>query len=518
MIMKIIIVTLLSLLSYAYAAKLLGIFPHSANSHYTLGEKLMKGFAKAGHDVTIITPYPTKNKPKNVVWKDVFIEGLEQQHREIFKKTNLFEDSKRPSWKRMISYQQIMIHWVNVTLYHPEVRALMNSTNIKFDAVIMEQFFNDAHKYFAHHFHCPLILLSSLGPMPWISNIVGNPSPPSYIGHFFKNGDFSHENFFSRFWNLFDYISDDLVDRFYFKPLQNQILQKAFPGAPSIKEIEKLTAFVFLNSHPSLIEAVPLVPNVVEIGGYHIDPPEQLPKDIQEFLDNAQDGVVYFSMGSNLKSRDMSMERRQMFANVFGKLKEKVLWKFEDEHVAGMPDNVLTKSWLPQKDILAHPNVKLFITHSGFLSTIEAVYNGVPVLAIPVFADQFTNAKNAVRGGYGLKLHFNDENFTETLSALLEELLDNPKYKKNAERNSQIFHNRPLKPMENAVYWLEFVLRTNGAQHLKVAGAQLPLYKYLLLDVLGCILAATVIVICLMRAAFKKIFLFCNGSKKEKVN
>lgn len=51
----------------------------------------------------------------------------------------------------------------------------------------------------------------------------------------------------------------------------------------------------------------------------------------------------------------------------------------------------MIQKWLPQNDILAHPNVKLFITHSGLFGTFEALANGVPLMMIPFFGDQYRN-------------------------------------------------------------------------------------------------------------------------------
>lgn len=75
----------------------------------------------------------------------------------------------------------------------------------------------------------------------------------------------------------------------------------------------------------------------------------------------------------------------------------------------------------------AHPNVKLFITHGGLLSHTEAVHFGVPLLAIPIFGDQFQNAKTLENKGNGLKLEFS--NITETsFQWALTEALENSKY------------------------------------------------------------------------------------------
>lgn len=55
---------------------------------------------------------------------------------------------------------------------------------------------------------------------------------------------------------------------------------------------------------------------------------------------------------------------------------------------------------------VAHPNVKLFISHGGLGSIMESKYYGVPVLVIPFFGDQPSNAEMAAEEGWALKLDF----------------------------------------------------------------------------------------------------------------
>ena len=76
----------------------------------------------------------------------------------------------------------------------------------------------------------------------------------------------------------------------------------------------------------------------------------------------------------------MPEEKRKMFLRVFGQLKQKVLWKWETEHMPDKPSNLKLVKWLPQQDILAHKNTQLFVTHSGQSSTQEALCHGMSVI------------------------------------------------------------------------------------------------------------------------------------------
>lgn len=91
---------------------------------------------------------------------------------------------------------------------------------------------------------------------------------------------------------------------------------------------------------------------MIEIGGFHVFPPKQLPEDLQKYLDDAQEGVVYFSMGSNVRSKHFPEEKKKSILSAFSKINLKVLWKYEDDDLSDIPTNVQLRKWLPQQDIL----------------------------------------------------------------------------------------------------------------------------------------------------------------------
>lgn len=147
---------------------------------------------------------------------------------------------------------------------------------------------------------------------------------------------------------------------------------------------------------------------------------------MKTFLDNATQGVIYFSLGSNVKSIYLPEDKKNVLIRTFSKLPYKVLWKFEDNQLEGKPENVKINKWLPQQDVLRHPNIKLFITQAGLQSMEEAVTNGIPLLALPFMGDQHFNAKSIEKLGVGLALDFQslcEENFH---SSILE-ITQNPK-------------------------------------------------------------------------------------------
>jgi hypothetical protein len=55
---------------------------------------------------------------------------------------------------------------------------------------------------------------------------------------------------------------------------------------------------------------------------------------------------------------------------------------------------VMVMAWAPQPAVLAHPAVRLFVSHGGLGSLYEGLSRGRPLLVMPFFADQHINAQH----------------------------------------------------------------------------------------------------------------------------
>jgi glucuronosyltransferase len=306
--------------------------------------------------------------------------------------------------------------------------------------------------------------------------------PVSYVPHPFLHYT-DKMTYSERMHNAVYSLVEDFAYSGFHIPHQRKLYNKYFPNAKkSFDELYKNSAIIFMNTHISSSSARPYLPNMIEIGGIHVEPAKPLPQDIQEFLDSAKNGAILFSMGSLIQAVQWPTEKREAFVKAFAKLNLKVLWKYENETLPNKPDNVMINPWIPQRDILAHPNVKIFITHGGLLGTTEALVEGVPVLGIPVYGDQKMNMAKAVTREYGLKVALEDVD-EENISNSLKELLSNPKYAENAKIISSRFKDRPMTAQESVVYWTEYAVRHKGAPHLRAAGNTLSFFEFHLIDV-----------------------------------
>lgn len=67
---------------------------------------------------------------------------------------------------------------------------------------------------------------------------------------------------------------------------------------------------------------------------------------------SSEQGIIYFSLGSVIKSSKMPRETVSLFLSTFAKVKQTVLWKWEDDQMPELPKNVIVRKWFPQNDVL----------------------------------------------------------------------------------------------------------------------------------------------------------------------
>lgn len=205
----------------------------------------------------------------------------------------------------------------------------------------------------------------------------------------------------------------------------------------------------------------------------------------------------------------MSGEKREAILRTFAKIKQKILWKFEVD-LPNKPANVMISKWLPQDDVLAHPNVKLFISHCGKGGLSEAKYHGVAVLGIPIFGDQQSNVEIAVEEGWAVQLPYSELN-EKTFSQSLNEMLSNGTYSQVVKSLSLMFKDRPQHPLDTAAFWVEYVIRHHGAKHMQSPGVHLNFFQYYSLDVMAALSIVLYLSFKVCKCAVQLLFRKCCG-------
>lgn len=276
---------------------------------------------------------------------------------------------------------------------------------------------------------------------------------------------------------------------------------------PYADDLDSMTALMLVNSNPAVDYPESLPPNIIQVGGMQIKDSKPLPKDIEDFMNKGKRGAVLMALGSNIRSDDLGEERINIILEAFRQTPDyNFLWKFEKtENLQKLPANLKISDWLPQNDILAHPKLKLFITHSGLLSTHETTWWGVPIVGMPFYADQHRNMHKSVTAGVGVKVDFHTIT-TQKLKAAIDEVLKNPKYRKNMGIISKRFRDQPEKPLDRAIWWTEYILRNPKPTHLRPAEFNLGLLGSHFWDIQVLILVAILLIVALASRIFKKIF------------
>lgn len=87
------------------------------------------------------------------------------------------------------------------------------------------------------------------------------------------------------------------------------------------------------------------------------------------------------------------------------------------------------------------------------------------------------------------------------------------RYKRNIERLGKLIRDQPMRPVDKAVWWTEYVIRHQGASHYRYKPAQMPAWQYHYYDVVAFLLAVTALLVAALGYAVRRFYQFLAGHR-----
>ncbi|CAL1683792.1 unnamed protein product [Lasius platythorax] len=496
----------------ADAARILVVIPEPSHSHQVAFRPIITELARRGHKLTVFTPIPINDS----TLQNYTEVKLSYSSYKVDEKFDVLGLAKLGIWPLLDDFYRRNEEMTDSALSHPVMQQLISSNSTeKFDLIIVEFLFYDAFYALSHRFNASLIGIASVPLTAFHHYTFGNSISWAYAPDLLANDLDENMNTWDRIYNAYCIFYQLYWHQYKIIPVQEKIVRKHFgDSVPPAHQLASNMALLLANFH-SFLYPHANVPGIISIrGSRQITQKKRLPADLEKILDDAKEGCIYFSLGSNVKGEFLPVERRDMFQKTFEKLPYKVLWKYESDF-PNKSNNIITRKWLPQHEVLAHPNVRLFMYQGGLQSTEETIENGVPVIGFPIFGDQHYNVKQLVARGAGKKLIITDINEDELREAILE-VITTSSYKENMLKLRDLLHDVPYDPLNNSVWWVEHVIRHDGAPHLRNKSRDMPWYMTQLLDILGIILLVTLLVILAIILLVSYIIIYCRIIKRFK--
>lgn len=489
-----------NIISLCQSVNVLGIFPYQGKSHFFVFRVYLEELARRGHNVTVISHFPSDNKLKN--YNDISLAGTVKI---------VEDDMPLQSSYLVVLFTGLFLTYSGVDncetlLENNKVQDLWKNKN-NFDVIVVEQFNSDCALGLAYKLGAPVVGLTSHIFMPWHYNRFGAPYNPSFVSFHFLGGGTKP--------NLFQRIERTVFDA-YFKLIYKIISQrnnqktlaKYFDDIPPLEDLARDIKFMLLYTNFALTGSQLYPANVIEVGGYHVDKVKSLSGNLAKFIEESEHGIIYISFGSVVKSSTLPNDKFEAIIGAISELPQRVIWKFDDKDKIKEYKNIFAEKWLPQNDILAHPKTLAFLSHGGNLGTTEAIHHGVPVVAMPVFGDQPANAAAIEESGLGVQIQVKDltrENLLEAFEKVLK-----PEFRERVKKLSSVWHDRPLSSLDTAVYWTEFAAKHSN-HTFRTAAADVSLFEYLCLDVLSVF-----IIVLAFLMYFTKTVISCMFKPKTK--
>ena len=165
-------------------------------------------------------------------------------------------------------------------------------------------------------------------------------------------------------------------------------------AAPALEEhlqglVSELRAQPYLTRFPASIDPSPFADTV----RYH--EPRETPVSLPDWWRGSDAPLIYMTFGTVLGYMSIAAETYRMALEAVKRTNARVLLtvgrRFDASTLGPVPPNVHVEPWIGQARVLNHAD--LVVCHGGSGTTLAALAAGVPLVMVPLFADQFENSR-----------------------------------------------------------------------------------------------------------------------------
>uniref|UniRef100_A0A667YMF4 UDP-glucuronosyltransferase n=1 Tax=Myripristis murdjan TaxID=586833 RepID=A0A667YMF4_9TELE len=464
---------LLCSLSCVHGGKVL-VFPLDG-SHWINMRVLIEELHSRGHEITVIRPedswYIKRDSPH---YKTINVNSSSGFNEEVFGSfvTKLLKVQREgaSAWVRM------SVEFKLVEQFYEMTRCMVQMTEKIFEDTAMMQTFQDA-KYdvvltdptagggvlLAHRLGLPLIL-----NVRWTVEGEGHfsiaPSPLSYVP--LPGTELTDEMTFpQRIKNFLHFFLMRLQIAYIADPNYKPFVHRYFGSDVHYMELFQAADIWLMRTDFTFDFPRPTMPNIVYMAGFQCKPSKPLSQDLEDFVQSSgEHGIIVMTLGTLVG--ELPEDFAEDIAEAFAQLPQKVIWRHMGKRPSTLGNNTLLLDWLPQNDLLGHPKTRVFVAHGGTNGVQEAIYHGIPLIGLPVMFDQQDNLFKMKARGVAKVLDIATVTKDIFLEAL-KEVLYEPSYREKMQTLSRLHRDQPMKPLDRAMFWIEFVMRHKGASYLR---------------------------------------------------
>ncbi|KAH9493000.1 hypothetical protein Btru_022890 [Bulinus truncatus] len=429
--------------------------PFIVSSHAMTAEIVANELEKHGHQIFIFLPSAyerrrnerqTDSRIKTFSYniyldesEDILIEKIEQS---IFS-----AEGNEPDFSWIATYPDF--------ISEKFVKALSNATLVEFiknmnpDLIVLDTRLNDLLAI-PYALNIPFAILS---PMvhPWTARVPTNLLDEAYNIQHFKAA--------TGFYDKFLILINLLQPMFYDLMFDYGCISQAAKDKPYISGndlMSKAEVYVIASDH--IVDfPKPSLPNVKYIGAVTPQPGKKLEKKFKIFMEMSTRGVAVVSFGSLFVNFPPFLSKKML--EIFAQLPLDIVWR--SNITSPYPDRMMTSTWIPQNDLLAHTNTKVFISHCGAHSQYEAVYHAVPVICIPLFYDQHANSERFEFKNFSLTVNIWRDS-RDRIVTKIKQVVENDFFKKEIAKKSEIYRLLFNNSRSEAAFWLNHVMKYGG--------------------------------------------------------